>query len=418
MLYMNFKTQFLELKAFLAPYQKVWNYEIMDSYPNHMDGHNKDWTEALFDLDDESLMDIAGRKIPPQLKNSQFIEFIEQVQRLTSIPINKSPDNSQVDSIGWSKIGGKKQHEITQLEKIIPQLIKDNDLRHLVDIGGGQGFLAQCLSNYYGINTISIDTDKCLQESGAIRNKKYHRQTMPMVEYINHHFAGDAIEVREYFTNNVLSLGLHTCGNLAVRHLECSIKNHSKVIFNFGCCYPKLNNEYNISTYAQVNQPLEFSIPALTLATRSHARMSTCALEQKIRVKRFRYTFHLFQIHKMEYPEFLTLGNTHHSIYNQDFATYARQQFQRIDLLQRKGSEFSDKQLNDFYNDRQIQFTVRQMILQGVFRDLFGRVIEQYLLTDRAIFLEEHNYQVTMAQYFDEEISPRNIGVLGRLLAH
>ena len=42
----------------------------------------------------------------------------------------------------------------------------------------------------------------------------------------------------------------------------------------------------------------------------------------------------------------------------------------------------------------------------------FGRALEVYILLDRALNLMEKGMKVSMATYFDESLSPRNIGIL------
>jgi len=54
---------------------------------------------------------------------------------------------------------------------------------------------------------------------------------------------------------------------------------------------------------------------------------------------------------------------------------------------------------------------VGQMITAGLIRNALGRALEIYLLLDRAIYLEEQGYKVKVEEFFDEELSPRNIGI-------
>jgi hypothetical protein len=52
------------------------------------------------------------------------------------------------------------------------------------------------------------------------------------------------------------------------------------------------------------------------------------------------------------------------------------------------------------------------MVLCNLIRWQLGRALEIYILLDRALFLEEHQYQVSVKTYFKESLSPRNIGIL------
>jgi hypothetical protein len=39
----------------------------------------------------------------------------------------------------------------------------------------------------------------------------------------------------------------------------------------------------------------------------------------------------------------------------------------------------------------------------------------RHILLDRAIYLEEQGYEVRVEEFFDEELSPRNIGITALL---
>ena len=51
------------------------------------------------------------------------------------------------------------------------------------------------------------------------------------------------------------------------------------------------------------------------------------------------------------------------------------------------------------------------MFEANIIRWQFGRAIEKLIILDRAMFLEENNYKVTWGELFNEEVSPRNIGL-------
>jgi hypothetical protein len=52
------------------------------------------------------------------------------------------------------------------------------------------------------------------------------------------------------------------------------------------------------------------------------------------------------------------------------------------------------------------------MWLCNIIRWQLGRALEVYLLLDRCLYLEEQGFRVQIEQYFQETLSPRNIGIL------
>ena len=53
----------------------------------------------------------------------------------------------------------------------------------------------------------------------------------------------------------------------------------------------------------------------------------------------------------------------------------------------------------------------------NIIRWQFGRAIELWILLDRACYLQENKNEVIIGEYFDENISPRNIGIYARKLS-
>ena len=58
------------------------------------------------------------------------------------------------------------------------------------------------------------------------------------------------------------------------------------------------------------------------------------------------------------------------------------------------------------------------MFLANIIRWQFGKAVEHALLTDRCLYLEENGFDVEMAEYFDSDLSPRNIGILAHRRTH
>jgi len=108
-------------------------------------------------------------------------------------------------------------------------------------------------------------------------------------------------------------------------------------------------------------------------------------------------------------PEYLTLGNSSEKLYDLSFGLYAEEQFKRLNL------PFPGiDSLESFYSSSETQKKILQMLSAGILRDLFGRVLETYIVLDRALFLEENNYESTILALFSEEISPRNLALVGK----
>jgi hypothetical protein len=143
------------------------------------------------------------------------------------------------------------------------------------------------------------------------------------------------------------------------------------------------------------------------LASRSHSKFSFNDYLLKEQIKKIRYTFHLLLFEKLNIREFVGVGNYPLKKYFEGFATYAKEKLKELNLP----NPFSSEELDAFFEKK--RELVRYMFLCNILRWQTGRVLEIHLLIDRALFLREQGYEVDLFQLFNQEISPRNIGILG-----
>ncbi|MDD4973555.1 MAG: methyltransferase, partial [Bacteriovorax sp.] len=295
--------------------------------------------------------------------------------------------------------------------------VKDTtNFEFLVDIGGGVGHLSRVLSHYHSIPSISLDRDPLFQKIGFERLSKYRKiEGSRDVSFVNITFGKIADEeiLKTIFRPQAFSLGLHTCGALALTVIQKSIDYKTTGLLSFGCCYHLLNPEtdFPLSNFYKKNQYLKLNLFALTLATRSHAEMSFEDYQTKERVKYYRYALHLFLTKYFNNKYFTGVGECHTRTYWEPFANYIKTKLSELKLEHC----FTDEDFNLFYADPKIQKELRIMWLCNIIRWQLGRAIEVYLLLDRFLYLEEQGFKVKIEQYFNEALSPRNIGILALL---
>ena len=255
--------------------------------------------------------------------------------------------------------------------------------------------------------------NKDFQDIGKKRLKKFPKpQGASEEEFVNKKFGVEKdkeAQLAPVFSPTAFTIGLHTCGPLAVKHMQTNLKFNTKGLLNFGCCYNKMDpiEDINISEYAKSN-PLYLSKHSFTLASRGHTEVSFEEYQIKERVKSYRYALFLFHYHELDMKEFIAVGDSSLKIYKNNFSDYALLKLDQLDIAH----SWTAKQLDTFYNEKWVKELLRKMFLANIIRWQLGRVIEHYILTDRAIFLEENNQRVEMMEFFDEKISPRNIGIL------
>ena len=379
-------------------------------YPQPFDHFPSHWLDEVTQMTDlKDLVQLEKKYHQGLIKDTELYHFYEEIEELTHFPQPAfSPPPMPEERHIWLKIVPKKQHEIKKLAPLINHYYHSHAIERMIDIGGGVGLFSQRLTHAYQLKITSLDMNKELQESGkkrylknAIGEKKLEYKQVTVSD-------SDPLFLNE-LSPQVMTVGLHTCGPLAVSQILASAAKSVRSIVNFGCCYLKLSeqgHDQNISQFAKsFASPLIMNQFALTLACGPHRKISHQGVAFKQVVKHYRYGLHILLVEL--YPEYqlTTFGNSPTKVYDGDFANYVTAQFQKLSLTLKHTAE----ELNAFYCEK--LFLIKRMYAAGFIRDALSRVLEVYLLLDRAIYLEEKGYSVEILEVFDEEISPRNLGI-------
>jgi hypothetical protein len=248
-----------------------------------------------------------------------------------------------------------------------------------------------------------------MQETGRTRHEKNARGPNK-VEYHNIKVSADELRFVSLLDSSTLTLGLHTCGNLANDQVKASAKANARALINLGCCYHKLVPEtQNISAFVQ-SQSDKFIISqfALTLASRAHRKMEEKDYDLKEKVKMYRYSIHFLLHDEYGIKKIATLGNSNPKLYDEPFSVYALDNLKRIGI----DIKHSAEELDAYYNDPSRQKLISRMLVAGLIRNAFGRLLELYIQLDRVIYLEEMGYETKLLEVFEEPVSPRNIAIV------
>jgi len=408
---MNHQERLKQIHAFLLPYERIWQNELMLLYPGPLKDYPIEWVMELAAFRDQSeLIRLDKKDVDGLIQGAELSAFYRRIDELCQIP--KVPELPPVpeDSFTWLFMIPKKQYEIKRLAPVVYKLFKDKNIARVVDIGGGKGLLAQTLVNQYRMPVTSFDMDPVLQETGRKRHYKNPRHPDMKVEFIT-----KKVDVSDPTFNSLLrpddmSLGLHTCGALATDQIRFSVHNKIAGLINLGCCYHKLENTptpHFISNIAR-----ELSLPpmskyALTLASRAHRKMDEKSNDLKNKVKLYRYAMHMLLYDKYDVKELTPLGNSSPKLYDESFGTYALEQLGRLKIE----AIHSKEELDHYLDNPSMQTLIWQMLAAGFIRNAFGRLLELYILLDRVCYLEENGYKSQLLEFFDEELSPRNLGI-------
>ncbi|KZT20016.1 hypothetical protein NEOLEDRAFT_1151649 [Neolentinus lepideus HHB14362 ss-1] len=183
----------------------------------------------------------------------------------TVLPGHASPkSNSQKQSPGAYGMSPKKEHEVTQMINYISELISSSqslsDVRHVVDVGSGQGYLSRALRDTLHLNVLAVDGDDHQTQGAerraekvkkrAGRGKAPEQRVSDSIGSLTHKTIRINSETLRYAVDEwisqqeadrsvpVLIVALHACGSLTPDILRSG--DHKWTLAGavvVGCCY-------------------------------------------------------------------------------------------------------------------------------------------------------------------------------------
>jgi len=411
---MEFKSHAKALNQFLKNYQEIMSEEIIDHFPQSLNLYDSNIYQDLLKLNDQELFEIDGKiKLPPKELSSLYLHYL-QIDQLCQLNKNDNIPPKKLEDWAFRDVKHKKKHEIDSIAPRLKYFHEQKKFERIIDIGGGVGHLSRILAYYYSIESKCLDRDENFIKIGEERLKKFKVPiyaapiSFSKIEFGNPN--DEAILSELIHNNHFFSVGLHTCGELSLKVINTTISNQGVGLLSFGCCYHKFqsNQYFPLSNYYKENFDLSMNLYAMTLATRAHRDHNFQNFINKKNVKYYRTALHLLLVKFFNLNHVHEVGEVHVREYSKSFSDYA---ISRLEHLKIQHS-LSKETIEEFYLDLDNQKLLQEIFLKSLMRWSIGRPLEIYLLLDRAIYLEENNYEVKIEEYFDEALSPRNIGIL------
>ena len=410
----SYARRFALLVDTLRPYQSCWNQSVLQAWPSCAADLPESWFAAIRTLDQDQLyaLDFAictgqsREQEQSSLLPSSFLALIQGLEGLCEVPSPRTPSLAGGSNI--KRMTAKKQHEIAAILPFIEELHRQNAFLSIVDVGGGVGHLARRVHFSTHLPTVSIDCDALLQAEGRLlyAEQKPAAWTSPLTFHTARLLPTAQADIDPLFEPQSLSMGLHTCGPLA---LDLMAKSHAcSSLLNFACCYDRMDPErdYGRSQLAK-EHPLALQRYAFFLATRGRCK-TRAEFKRQERVNTYRFALGQFLQAEGLAVGFMSVGDANQAAYDGEFADYAANRFEALGLT----SRYASQRAALFFQDPAIQRDMRDFFYVNIVRNIFSRPIEMLILFDRMALLEEVGWTVGLRQFFDPQLSPRNLGLV------
>jgi hypothetical protein len=394
------KDYFLEVKHYLSSYQDIWQREVLEQSP--LPARLESWANELSDYNINQLLKLENDHELSKQHSEELTKLVSTIKNLESKLDKVDKVFFKGDKNKFRKVSDKKLHEMLTIEKIIDQskLLPQN----IIDFGGGVGHMCEYLSDKFKVDSLCFDRDEKLIKSGQQRIEKYNKEVIDKVKFKHARIEPNmSLSVAQ----KSLLIGLHACGSLSNYLIDFYLMNKNNSFINFGCCYHKHQDEdiFNLSNLAK-KEELVLSKHSQTLAAKCNSTITPKLYEQRVMVKKFRYAFHFLLEKHFNKSEFIALGNYSKTLYRDGFVKYAQFFLEQLNL------ELNPQQIEDFYMNESLHKKINFLLKAGILRGLFGRLIEIYIVLDRALYLEQAGCQVRVVEAFEKTLSPRNIAII------
>jgi hypothetical protein len=207
----------------------------------------------------------------------------------------------------------------------------------------------------------------------------------------------------QFINKHQHAIALHACGGLHAHLLEKVTQHQVKRISFSPCCYHRFNhsNSYEPLSNTARKSSLKLTIDDLRLAVRETKTTSMSETKKRRQLQTWRLGFDCLQRDLRKVDAYLDTPSLSNTILQKDFKHFC------LHLASLKELDIK-KPINFDKYEKQGSSRFHQYERAELFRMVFRRALESWLVLDRALFLEEQGYSTRVGLFCSSDISPRN----------
>ncbi|KAK4341984.1 hypothetical protein RND71_037800 [Anisodus tanguticus] len=338
---------------FIAPYRYFLNAHVVNFFKDRLwEAVDKEWMDCLRKEPVENLLRIPSGVVQDHWPSS-LKDFI---LTLRSLSLSREQADFQefsgmhiasLSNVLAQGMNHKKKHEVEAFSSLVSLVAKQVGARTVVDVGAGQGYLAQVLAFDYQLSVIAIDACSHhgkITDARAERIRKHYAAKMrkncsELREFSvpktvtcrvlssdtlkalsncpvendhagNRHFSQkcsgsqpsqlteNVLPSLSYSDSTLVIAGLHACGDLSVTMLRTFLEcDKAKAVISVGCCYNLLSEEAIDIVDSCCGFPVSQGVKSAGVALDKNARDLACQSADRWRGLGEHAGLHNFELH-------------------------------------------------------------------------------------------------------------------------
>ncbi|PBC25399.1 hypothetical protein APICC_09447 [Apis cerana cerana] len=224
------------------PVTNLLTEKLLDLFP-------KEWLNVLQTLENEEFNNFVIKKITKPEWSKTLKTFVKKCRYIDRLPsINNIipiilPKKFQIG------LNLKKQHEIMHLAYLVHMQCTSQNVKTIIDLGAGLGYICQLLYYLYGYKVLGLEKSQANVNNARSRQIKMYSDSLAYVKYNCCDLTYNSVEIIETILNNefqeksdVCLIGLHACGDLSI-HASKIFRDMkiARIFILIPCCYHKLS---------------------------------------------------------------------------------------------------------------------------------------------------------------------------------
>ncbi|AKU98829.1 hypothetical protein AKJ09_05493 [Labilithrix luteola] len=276
--------------------------------------------------------------------------------------------------------------------------VVSRNARRVVDVGAGHGHLTRELAERLALPAVGLERDGRLVE----RANAMPSSSPPRFE------TTDVLRDGFAFREGDCAVALHACGELGDALVVAAAECSASVAF-VGCCLQKRRAEVRMPLRAEHRERTALQLPKSILGLSnlmSRAEGVEASLDENLAAREKRLTVRLLLASRgVEVKPSAELEGLNRRTALEDLPRLVHRVFELRGLTVPSMSEIAEMAVQA----RRVQAAVRRWSLP---REMLARLLEIYVLFDRASHLASHGYALAYGTLFPAEASARNLAIL------
>ncbi|EGU55879.1 hypothetical protein VINI7043_27130 [Vibrio nigripulchritudo ATCC 27043] len=385
---------FLDITSILKRYDSLWRIQpfhlsLQSEYP--WDSSHPELNTWLLDLTEDEIIELKSDPDELIRRISETLPDALRLKELTSLP-SRGLSHIVLSKGAETGIPGKKLSQILSMGEAC---IESHHGSEWLEWCSGKGFLGQVLSSKSQEHVTSFEWQHSLCESGqTLADKK----KLPMT-----FIQGDALSdsSKAIFKPEMHAVALHACGDLHISLIRHGSDANLSAFSIAPCCYHLIQAEH-YTPLSSEGKRLDLSLSRSELRIPLQATVTGGERVHKHRREEMIFRLGLDSyLRQKQQSDYTPIPSIKKSMLSEGFQHFCHWAAEKKEL------NLGDMDFEYWQEIGEQRFWIMERL--SLVQQIFQRPLELWLILDRALYLQEKGYEVTLCEFCERNDTPRNI---------